>query len=163
MSNWVRVNGIVKHGHGVASGRSGDPRFPNGTIAMQKPIFKERGLDLERYFPGTINVSIDPCKYAIVRAKYTFRDIRWTSAAPSEDFSFFDCRLFLNNGINLAGLIYYPHPDTKSAHFQAPDILEIMTEFIQGLEYGDKLIVEMDRMQIDISCINTALDRQVKD
>ncbi len=163
MCSWLRVNGIVKQGHGVASGRSGDPRFPNGTIAMQKPFFKERGLDLDRYFPGTINVSIDPYKYAIVRAKYTFRDVKWASAAPSEDFSFFDCRLLLNNGTKLAGLIYYPHPDTKPEHFQDPDILEIMTELIQGLEYGDKLIVEMDELQIDISCINMALDRQVKD
>jgi hypothetical protein len=163
MSSWIRVNGIVKQGHGVASGRSDGPRFPNGTIAMQKPFFKERGLDLDRYFSGTINVSIDPCKYAIVRAKHTFRNVKWTSAAPSEDFSFFDCRLLLNNGTKLAGLIYYPHPDTKPEHFQDPDILEIMTEFIQGLEYGDKLIVEMDELQIDISCINTDLDRQVKD
>jgi hypothetical protein len=150
-SDLIQVKGTVKRGHGVASGRASDPRFLHGTIAMQQPYFQHRGLDLERYFAGTINVSIYPHTYAIARAKYTFRDVKWCADAPSEDFSFFDCRLILPGKIEVAGLIYYPHPDTKPEHFQSPDILEIMTEYIQGLAYEDPLILEVDRRQISIS------------
>jgi hypothetical protein len=47
-------------------------------------------------------------------------------------------------------LIYYPHPETKPEHFQFPDILEIITFPIDDLKYGDELIIEVDRQQIDI-------------
>ena len=47
MSDWIQVKGIVREGYGVASGRSENPRFPRGTIEMQKPFFREQGLDLE--------------------------------------------------------------------------------------------------------------------
>jgi hypothetical protein len=151
MSDRFRVSATVKQGHGVASGKAKDPRFPNGTIAMQLPYFQQRGLDLDRYFPGTINVSISPHTYTIVRSKYTFRDIKWSSDAPSEDFSFFDCRLIFPGKIEVVGTIYYPHPDTKPEHFQSPDILEIMTEYIHGLAYEDALILEVDSQQINIS------------
>jgi hypothetical protein len=146
--SWHQVNGVVKPGHGVASGKSGDSRFPNGTIEMQQPFFKARGLDLDRYYSGTINVSISPYRYSIEQSKYTFRDIKWCASEPSEDFSFFDCQIVLNNGTKLEGLIYYPHPDTKPEHFQDPDVLEIMTEPIDGLQYGDTLSLHIAGMQI---------------
>ena len=128
-----------------------DPRFPHGTIAMQQPFFKEKGLDLERYFPGTINLSIAPYRYSIVRAKYTFRELKWSSLVPSEDFSFFDCRIDLDRDRKLAGLIYHPHADTKPEHFQPPDLVEILTEYINELRYGDKIILEVDSTQLVIS------------
>ena len=31
----IRCDGVVR-GHGVASGRNGDPRFPGGTVAMTR-------------------------------------------------------------------------------------------------------------------------------
>jgi hypothetical protein len=151
MSDRQQVSGTVKQGHGVASGKAKDPRFPDGTIAMQLPYFQQRGLKLDRYFPGTINVSIAPHTYKIVRAKYTVKDVKWSNDIPSEDFSFFDCRLIIPGKIEVTGTIYYPHPETKPEHFQAPDILEIITEYIQGLTYEDTLILEVDSQQINIS------------
>jgi hypothetical protein len=150
MSERLRVTGTVKQGHGVASGQAKDPRFPNGTIAMQLPYFQQLGLDLDRYFLGTINISIAPHTYAIVRAKYTVRNVKWSSDTPSEDFSFCDCRLILPDRHEVAGAIYYPHPETKPEHFQSPDILEIMTEYLHGLAYEDPLILEVDSSQIQI-------------
>jgi hypothetical protein len=148
--NWIAVKGRVRSGYGVASGRANDPRFPNGTIALQKPFFKAMGLDLDGYFAGTINVAIAPHHYGIRQAKYTFRSVKWSPTEPAEDFSFFDCRILRGTDAPRSGLIYYPHPETKPEHFQAPDVLEIITGWIEGLKVGDEIGVECDRYQIEI-------------
>lgn len=150
MVNWTQVKGVVTKGHGIASGQGGDPRYPNGAIELQKPIFAARGVNLDRFFAGTLNVSISPYQYSVKVAKYTLKDVKWTTEEFTEDFSFFDCRISLNDGKKLEGLIYYPHPETKPEHFQSPDVLEIITYRIEGLKYGDELIVEVDPTQIDI-------------
>ncbi|MBE9242375.1 hypothetical protein [Synechocystis salina] len=151
MNNWIQIKGVVKAGHGVASGKSSDPRFPAGTIAMQKACFQERGLSLDDYYLGTINLSIAPHQYKAKQAKYTFRQVKWSNNDPAEDFSFFDCRIIIGNQQAIKGLIYYPHPETKPEHFQPPDILEIMSSFIQNLHYGNEVIIEVNPQQIEIS------------
>jgi len=151
MSHWVQIKGIIQQGYGVASGRAGDPRFPGGTIEMQKSAFAARGLNLEQYFPGTINVSIHPHQYAVKQAKYTFRNVQWALERPAEDFSFFDCRVTLSNGSQVEGLVYYPHPETKPEHFQNPEIIEVILPFVEGLQYGDELLLEVDPEQIEIT------------
>jgi hypothetical protein len=150
MKHWGQVKGRVISGYGVASGKTSDRRFPQGTVAMQKPFFVDRGLDLDPYFSGTINLSIAPYNYLIKQAKYTFHDLKWCADAPAEDFSFFDCQLILNDGRNFSGLIYYPHPETKPEHFQDPQVLEIMAPLIEGLNYGDEVMLAIDRTQIEI-------------
>ena len=150
MKNWIQVKGLVKPGHGVASGISGNPRFPGGTIAMQKPVFQALGLNLNGYFRGTINFSIAPQRYEIRNAKHTFKNVKWSPKDPAEDFSFFDCRISVNKNETIDGLIYYPHPETKPEHFQSPDILEIMMPFISGLKYGDELMMEVNSQQLMI-------------
>ena len=40
-------------------------------------------------------------------------------------------------------LIYWPHPETKSEHLQAPDVLEVLAPHIQGLAYGDRVTIEL--------------------
>lgn len=147
MTNWIRIKGIVKPGHRVASGQSGDPRFPNGTIAMQKAYFQERGLNLDAYYLGTMNVSIAPHQYEIKQAKYTFRQVKWSNNEPAEDFSFFDCRLIRADGL-ISAYIYYPHPDTKPEHFQSPNILEIISPLIADVRYGSDLMLEVNPSQM---------------
>lgn len=145
----IQVKGIIKPGYGVASGKGGDTRFPHGTIAMQKPFFQELGLDLSPYFSGTLNISIYPHEYIIKSPKYTFRNVKWSPSEPAEDFSFFDCRI-LHHQSTRNGLIYYPHPETKPEHLQGADILEVIAPKIEGLQYGDEVILECDRRQIEI-------------
>lgn len=142
------VLGTVVRGHGVASGQGGDPRFPGGTIQMQRAAFKTFGLGLDRYFPGTINVSIHPHRYVVRRAKHTLRQVKWADNAPPEDFSFFDCRLVFKCGEPVPGLIYYPHPETKPEHFQDSATLEVLSEYIDGLHYGAPLVLELDPAQL---------------
>ena len=150
MSDWIQVIGQIETGYGVASGRARDPRFPQGTIEMQKPFFRDRGLDLSPYFSGTINLSIAPHNYLIHQAKYTFKQVKWSPNDPAEDFSFFDCQISIEPDKVINGLIYYPHPDTKPEHFQAPDVLEIMVPFINGLTAQSQLILAVNSQQMSI-------------
>lgn len=147
---WIDVKATVTKGHGVASGKAGDPRFPLGTLTMQKPLFRERGLDLSKFHAGTLNLEITPHTYRIKKSKCTFRNVKWSPTEPAEDFSFFDCRIIVPGEQATDGLIYYPHPETKPAHFQPLDVLEVITFYIQGLVYGAKLILEVDDEQIEI-------------
>lgn len=144
------VTGFVQRGHRVASGQCADPRFPGGTIEMQKPLFRELGCNLDAYHPGTINLCIAPFRFRVRQARYRFRNLRWTTNAPAEDFSFVDCRILTGSGAGQEGLVYYPHPETKPEHFQTPGTIEIITGYIEGLDYGDALSIELDSRQVEI-------------
>src|SRR5512133_878679 len=145
------ITARVVEGHRVASGLNGNPRFPGGTLRMQAPYFKALGLDLEAWHGGTLNVSIAPCRYRVVKAPCTFRQVKWHPTEPAEDFSFFDVHLLRLDGPPIAGKIYFPHPDTKPAHFQKPDVLELLLPFVEGLKYGDeiKLSIPADQMIVE--------------
>lgn len=146
----VVVSGVVVAGHGVASGRSGDPRFPGGTIALQRPHFAARGLDLSGFHPGTVNVSIAPLRWEVVRADHTFRDVRWTDTQPAEDFSFVAIGLQDPTGRRHDALVYHPHPDTKPDHVQPDDVVEVLAPKIPDLAVGDpvRLYVDPSRLRI---------------
>jgi hypothetical protein len=143
------VEGTVVEGHGVASGRGGDARFPEGTIALQKPHFRERGLDLSGFYDGTINVSVAPLRPVFEQPKRTVRGVKWHDAVPPEDFSFFDCRL-THAGTEHAGLIYRPHPDTKPEHEQPVGVLEVLAPHVEGVSPGDRVRLWMPRGQVRV-------------
>jgi len=151
MCSWISVKGRISRGHGVASGQSGDSRFPNGTLEMQKPFFRELGLNLDEYYMGTLNVAIAPKQYRVISPKYTFKAVKWSPNEPPEDFSFFDCRVLLKEKKRVCGLIYYPHPETKPEHFQSPDTLEVLLPFVDGLNYEDDLVIEIDERQLELT------------
>jgi len=144
------ITARLNQGHRVASGLNGNPRFPGGTLLMQQPHFLARGLDINVFHRGTLNVSIAPLRYRVVRPRLTFRDVQWHPVEPKEDFSFFDFNLLRADHPPLAGLIYYPHPETKPEHFQAPDVLELLLPFVEGLEYGMELRLEIPAEQMVI-------------
>jgi hypothetical protein len=135
-------------GHRVASGLNGNPRFPGGTLRMQTPHFQALGLDISRFYPGTLNISIAPLQYRIVKARYTFTNVKWHPSEPAEDFSFFDVRAICPDGSSVSGFIYFPHPDTKPEHFQEPDVLELLLPFVDGLHYGMTLSLEIPTTQM---------------
>jgi hypothetical protein len=140
----------VVPGHQVASGRKNDPRFPGGTLRMQAPIFRELGLDVSAYHSGTINASIAPRSYRIVKAPITFRGVKWHPVEPAEDFSFFDVRVIRPGGPPVAGKIYFPHPETKPEHFQPPDVLELLLPYLPGIVTGAELELEIPSDQMII-------------
>ncbi len=145
--HWQTVAGTIQRGHQVASGLADASPYPGGTIALQLPHFAARGLDLSAYYLGTINVSIAPLRFEIVQPVACFRQVRWTDRHPPEDFSFADCRLEVARR-RYAGLIYYPHPETKAQHFQDPALLEVLAPPIAGLGYGMALELALNLAQI---------------
>jgi hypothetical protein len=142
------VTARVVRGHRVASGENGNPLFPGGTLQMQAPHFRARGLDLSAFHGGTLNVSIAPRRYRVVRARWTFPQVKWHPTEPAEDFSFFDVRLLRSDAPPVPGLIYHPHPETKPAHFQHPDVLELLLPWMEGLRYGVEVRLETPPEQI---------------
>ena len=137
-------------GHRVASGLNGNPRFPGGTLRMQTPHFRARGLDIGHLYPGTLNVSIAPFSYRVVKARYNFANVKWHPTEPAEDFSFFDVRILWPHAAPVAGLIYFPHPETKPEHFQQPDVLELLLPFVADLQYGMTRTLEVPVAQMVI-------------
>lgn len=144
------ISATIVQGHRVASGLNGNPRFPGGTLRMQLPFFKELGLDLSAFYPGTLNVSIAPLSYRVVRPRHTFRALKWHPEDPAEDFSFFDVTVHRELAASVKGWIYFPHPDTKPVHFQKPDVLELLLPWAEGLSYGTKIKLEVPEEQMMI-------------
>jgi hypothetical protein len=147
-NSWQTVSACIVSGHRVASGGNGNPLFPGGTLMMQTPYFYALGLDLGAYYGGTLNVSIAPLRYQVVAPRQTFRAVKWHPTEPAEDFSFFDVRLVQPAAPAVEGLIYHPHPDTKPAHFQQPDVLELLLPFVAGLSYGAVIRLEVPAAQM---------------
>jgi len=143
------VPGVIRQGHGVASGTAASSPYPHGTLALQIPLFRERGLDLSGFFRGTLNVDISPCRHALVQPDVTLRQVAWTDRIPPEDFSFCACLLRVH-GTTHPALIYHPHPETKVEHFQNASVVEVLAPFVKGLTTGCRvtLRVRSDRVRL---------------
>ena len=148
--------GVVVPGFQLASGqavgRQKDPSmFPAGTLEMQHPWLKARGIDLQALVPGlfwgTVNVKTGR-KLRLVRPDHTIADLDWTIGVEGpgriapETFSWIRCCLACpsaeeSNAVGYyPGLIYYPHPETKPC----PDahdfhVLEVLTSKVANLAY----------------------------
>ena len=72
----ISLKGIVVKGHRVASQPSNV--YPYGTIEKQKPFFRALGLNLDDYYNGTLNVSIRPNTFKVVKPELTFGLVEWT-------------------------------------------------------------------------------------
>ena len=143
----MKIKGRISRGHGVASGKAGDRRYPEGTLIEQFPYFKERGLDLSPYFPGTINLDIAPFNFEIKKAKLFLEKIDWSQYIPPENFYFFDL-ILRHNGKTYDGLIYMPDPATKVEHEQKNSVLELILPKVEGLNYGDHVEIEVAEDQL---------------
>jgi hypothetical protein len=157
---WLTIPGVIVRGHEVASKRS--EHYPEGSIAIQIPFFKARGLDLTPYYRGTLNLSISPYKFRVTDAEYKFEQVAWTPHHPPEDFSFSRCNLVFN-GENYEGWIYYPHPETKIRHHQNESLLEVIATYITGINYGSEIEVMVNPAEIDLRLTDVAPRRNEED
>lgn len=132
-------------GHQVASRPSKD--YPYSSLKKQKPYFKALGLDLYEYFNGTLNISIVPLRFDMIRPEFTFELVEWTDLHPPETFSFSRCKVYFKNR-EYIGWVYYPHPETKKTHFQNSSLIEVITYEIPEIQYGDKLEIDVDTDEI---------------
>ena len=147
MTDWTSLHGILVEGYRVASGPSAD--YPYGSLERQRPIFRSRGLDLEGYFNGTLNIDIRPYAFTIKKPAYTFRDVEWTDMHPPEHFSFSRCKVIYKD-IEYDGLVYYPHPETKERNFQNPALVEVIATPIPEIKYGDEIQVLLNPEEVTV-------------
>ncbi len=145
--HWIILHGTLLRGYRVASGPSKD--YPYGALERQRPLFKARGLDLEAYFNGTLNIDIHPFTFTLLEPEFTFLSVEWTDLHPPEHFSFSRCRV-LHRQAAYDGWVYYPHPETKLRHFQDPSLLEVIAMPIPGIQYGDELSVLVNGNEIRV-------------
>ncbi len=150
-STWISAPGVLRKGHGVAGSPSAD--YPYASLDRQIPIFKARGLDLEPYFRGTLNIDVQPLVFHMVRPEFTFRDVRWTELHPPEHFSFSECEVSFRERI-YPGWLYYPHPETKRRNFQDPSLMEVITFLIPQIKPGDAI-----RVMLNSECVVLELPR----
>ena len=139
------MHGILVQGYRVASGPSTD--YPYGALDRQRPLFKERGLDLTACFNGTLNIDIQPNTFKLLKSEFTFHHVEWTDLHPPEHFSFSHCKVIYKD-IEYKGWVYYPHPETKLRHFQNPSLLEVIAVHILQIKYGDNLDVLVNPEEI---------------
>jgi hypothetical protein len=147
---WVSVRGIIIQGYRVASGPSQD--YPYGALEKQKPIFKSRGLDLDNYFNGTLNIDIRPYTFQLIKPEFTFHNVEWTDLHPPEHFSFSRGKV-VYKGTEYEGWVYYPHPETKRRNFQNHSLLEVITYPIPEIRYGDEVHALVNTDEIVVSNI----------
>lgn len=144
---WIVLPGVLLQGYRVASGPSKD--YPYGALDRQRPIFKERGLDLSDYFNGSLNVDIRPFEFEMISPEFTFQNVEWTDLHPPEHFSFSRCKVIYKM-IEYDGWVYYPHPETKLRHFHNPSLLEVIAVPVPEIQYGDALQVKVNAAEIRV-------------
>lgn len=150
---WQNIDGILLQGHQVASGLAKDSPYEAGTIQLQQPHFQRLGLDLSGYFLGTLNISIAPHTFELIKPSHTFPNLKWHPDFEAETFSFAPCQILVSQRPDhecINGLIYYPHPETKINHFQDPSTLELLAPPIQNLKYGDRLTLRISPNEVAI-------------
>ena len=145
---WILLHGVIVQGYRVASGPSKD--YPYGALERQRPIFKARGLDLNGYFNGTLNVDIRPRVFKLVKPEFTFHSVEWTDLHPPEHFSFSRCKVFYRD-VGYDGWVYYPHPETKLRHFQNPYLVEVIAYPILEVKYGSELDLLLNPEEIEVT------------
>lgn len=144
---WKLFPGTLARGYHVASGPSQD--YPYGALDRQRPLFKARGLDLNDYFNGTLNINISPYTFTMQKPEFTFEYIEWTDLHPPETFSFSRCKIVYCE-VEYGAWVYYPHPETKLRNFQNPSLLEVIARPISGIQYGDALKVWVNTDEIEV-------------
>jgi len=140
---------VVK-GHQVASGSANDPRFPHGTITAQLPFFYALGLNLDGFYQGTINAEFNCDDIVLNHYDYQFKQVKWHSKIPAEDFRFCRCHILAKNQ-SYPALIYQPMKTTKTEHFQAKNQLELLAPFISDVKYGDSLALDITNSAITMN------------
>ena len=136
-------------GHGIASGKNYDPRFPNGTLAMQYPFFTRSDLKLSRFHQGTINLDIAPYSFQLLSPTFSFPKVKWSPDLPAENFSFYACTIAENmDSAEQNAYVYWPHPSTKPDFHQSPDVLEILSPKLSFISYGSSVILRASEQDI---------------
>jgi len=134
-------------GHGIASGKTKDRRFPSGTISLQMPHFESEGFSGKSLHQGTLNLDVSPYSFILGIPSYQFSQVKWCEDLEPENFSFFPCRLIDpldDNRKEYPSYVYWPHPSTKPGFEQPPCVLELLAPYIPDVKYGQSLLIKSE-------------------
>lgn len=135
------IHVTITEGYRAASGLGENGAYPEATLKMQDPFFKERGFDMAAEIPdlywGTLNLNFSPLNFGVQDADYCLKDVKWSSLIAPEHFSFVKAEIVFND-VAYEGYVYYPHPETKptSVHAHSYEKLEFLTRSIPDIAYG---------------------------
>ena len=144
------LTGRLCAGHGVASGKSNESPYPDGTIRMQSPVFKSLGLDLSACYFGTLNINFAPLEVSLANPDHLFEKVHWTELHPPETFSFWRVEIKASETDVVNGWVYYPHPEIKERHWQPPTTLELLAPRLSGVEPGCNICLRDQRRRIKL-------------
>lgn len=145
----IRVEGTIVRGHGVAGGGSPSSPHPAGTITLQAPYFRARGLDLSGFHPATLNISTSPLAVRIVNPAHHFADVAWTPLHGPESFDFIPVTLLVGpRRVEAWG--YRPTPETKAGHPQPETVLEVIAPFLPEVREVEGILLELDPKQVRV-------------
>ncbi|WP_371185086.1 hypothetical protein [Thalassotalea maritima] len=144
------IPGIIVKGHQIASGKARDCPYIGGSISQQLPFFKRIGIDITGLYSGTINIDISPYQLALTHPDQQIEKLAWYPGVEPETFSFCHCSLAFAERCYQA-LIYYPHPETKPAHFHPAHIVEVLAPYIDGIAYGQKVWLSLSPNHVNRS------------
>jgi hypothetical protein len=132
------LSGTIIRGFQSASGQRHEEKG-KGTIGIQKPFFKEAGVErVDSWFEGTLNVSIDPKEFKIIKPDYIVT-AEW-QPGTTETFWLVNVEIKYEGALYPA-YVYYPCPSVVKAH---PDTLvEVLAEKIEGIKYGEDISLRM--------------------
>lgn len=157
--NTQTVQGVVCPGYGIASKDSIKTQelvsnvYPDKrvvtvdkTVFRQFPFFIEAGVPgIEGMYPGTINVDISPREFSITAPDHKIT-CEWIEGVR-ETFWLTSATLTYKGGVH-AAYIYYPC--ISEQHVARNHMVEIITERIEGIAYGDAVSLDFDTEKVGI-------------
>ncbi len=149
-SNSIFVSGIIVEGQKYTSGMAENNPYPGGTLSMQTPFFKGKGLNLNENFQATINVNIRPGTFVVNNPEFIFPDVKWSQEHDAETFSFSRCRI-IHEELAIEAFVFYHIRQNQSGLFVENSVFEIIAPYIPGIRYGDKLVLELNSDEIRIN------------
>ncbi len=116
----------------------------NRSLRKQKKSFLQRGLPMQEFYLGTINLNSHPDKYSVLTYDHFMEKVTYRSflRTRTEDFGFIRILTLTHNDIRFSnwGYLYFAH---KSPHFLNNVIFELIGPRLNGLRLNDRLEIEV--------------------
>jgi hypothetical protein len=156
----LRIDGIVRPGYGIASEDSKKTQdlasnvYPDRrkivvdkTVYRQFPFFRDAGVaGIDHMHPGTINIDVSPREFSIIEPDYRIT-CEWIPGIR-ETFWLTSVTLIYDEK-EYSGYIYYPC--ISEQHVARNFMIEVITEKIDGVAYGDDVLLVLDTKSIQVS------------
>ena len=116
----------------------------NRSIRKQKRAFSKRGVMLDGFFYGTINMNTSPKQYEVIKYDLMLKDVRFWSFPRfrKEDFGFIKIYMLKHRGHIYPdwGYVYFAY---KSPHFHNHSVFELLGPELPGFKNSDTIEIEI--------------------